>query len=425
MAEQADLLLEEKKPGSSAEATEATEWTDVLCMACETAECSFQPMRLKRRKAADIDITIRMVACGICHTDVHTAAGHLTTLGLTNYPCVPGHELAGVCVAVGSKVTKFKIGDHVGVGCMIDSCRNCANCKAGLEQKCLGQVGTYNAPKTLERSESYPKGTRPLGGYTDLMVVQQDFAILIPQTYPLECAGPVMCAGVTLYDPLMVNKAGPGTKVAIVGLGGLGLIGVKIAKALGCEVLAVSSSEGKSTIAKSAGADNFVIASKIVGSAHVGAFDLVLNTIPVEHDYTLYSKLVNKKGKQVILGLNTALVAGIIADAVVGKGSRIAGSGIGSIKATQEVIDLCAKHDIKPEIKLIGVHEINRVYEELDNSNASAVRYVIDIAGTLNESAFEKCKDLAPPKLKPYAGMSVGDIVGAICAVFCCCRPCC
>lgn len=403
---------------------ESGEWTDVLCMACSSTDCNFAPMRLKRRPMSDIDVKIKMKFCGICHTDLHTAAGHLSTLGLTNYPCVPGHELAGVCVAVGSKVTKFKVGDAVGVGCMIDSCRTCKNCKAGLEQKCLGQVGTYNAPKTLERSESYPKGTRPLGGYTDIMICQEDFCVLIPPTYPLECAGPIMCAGVTLYDPLMVNKAGPGTKVAIVGLGGLGLIGIKIAKALGCEILAVSSSEAKSAIAKSCGADNFVIAKKIVGSAHVGGYDLVLNTIPVEHDYTIYSKLVNKKGKQVILGLNTALVAGIIADAVVGKGSRIAGSGIGSIAATQAVIDLCAMHDIKPEIKLIGVHEINRVYEELDSANASAVRYVIDI-GTLDEGAFETCKDLKPPKLQPYAGMSLTDIVCAIGAVFCCCRPCC
>ena len=272
--------------------------TDVLCMACTDGSCDFKPMKLQRRALNDVDIKIAMKFCGICHTDLHTAAGHLSALGLTNYPCVPGHELAGVCVEVGSKVTKVKVGDLVGVGCMVDSCRECGNCKAGLEQKCIKQVGTYNAPST-PRAESFPPKTRTLGGYTDIMVVQQDFVVIIPPSYPLECAGPVMCAGVTLYDPLMVHGAGPGTRVAIVGLGGLGIMGVKIAKALGCTVLAVSSSAAKEGLARQVGADGFVTAGAIAGSAHAGSIDLVLNTVPVEHDYTVYSRLLSSRGKQV------------------------------------------------------------------------------------------------------------------------------
>ena len=177
----------------------------------------------------EMDLVLDMKFCGVCHTDLHTAAGHLTALGLTNYPCVPGHELAGICVAVGSKVSKFKVGDQLGVGCMVGSCGSCGACQRGEEQKCMSQIGTYNAPPgKTGMAAVYPPDSRTLGGYSNKMVIHEAFAIRIPDSYPLEYAGPVMCAGVTLYDPLIRYKATKGSRVAVVGIGGLGVMGVKV-----------------------------------------------------------------------------------------------------------------------------------------------------------------------------------------------------
>ena len=193
---------------------------------------------------------------------------------------LPGHELSGVCVAVGSKVTKIKVGDHIGVGCMVDSCGKCGSCKSGEEQKCSSQVGTYNAPAT-PRAQTFPPGGRTLGGYTNIMVVQEHFAIVIPKSYPLEFAGPVMCAGVTLFDPLRRYGASSLKKVAIVGLGGLGMMGIKLANAMGATVTAISRSASKKDIAAKAGADKYIASSDNAQMAeYKGYFDLVLNTIP-------------------------------------------------------------------------------------------------------------------------------------------------
>ena len=230
---------------------------------------------------------------------------------------------------------------------MVDSCFNCSACKAGEEQKCTKQVGTYNAPST-PRSESYPTGGRTLGGYTNLMVVHEQFAIIIPDDYPLACAGPVMCSGVTLYDPLVRYGATKGSNVAIIGIGGLGIIGMKIAKAMGCKVTAISrspvSSEKGQTAVLKCKIDSYIQStdSKQMTS-HAGSYDIILNTIPNEHDYTIYNPLLAKNGKHIILGLNTGLVAGIIVDAITCGSSKVKGSVIGSIKATQEVINLCNK----------------------------------------------------------------------------------
>jgi len=204
---------------------------DVLCMACSDGKCDFKPMKFQRRALKPNDVLLDMKFCGICHTDLHNAAGHTAALGLQAYPCVPGHELAGVCTAVGSAVTKVKVGDNVGVGCMVDSCGGCGACQRGEEQKCTSQVGTYNHPGNKNRSgraDTFPLGGHTLGGYTTTFVVHENFAVIIPQSFPLEYAGPVMCAGVTLFDPLRRYGAGPGKTVAIVGIGGLGQMGVKV-----------------------------------------------------------------------------------------------------------------------------------------------------------------------------------------------------
>jgi len=253
--------------------------------------------------------------------------------------------------------------------------------------------------------------------------VHQNFAIKIPKEYPLEAAGPIMCAGVTLYDPLKRNGAKEGTRVAIVGIGGLGDVGIRIAKAIGCHVAAVSSTASKKSSAMKSGADVFICSSEADSmKEHLGSYDLVLNTIAVEHDYTVYSRLLARGGKHVILGLNSALIAGFVTNGIV-CGSKIKGSGIGSIAATQEVIDLCARNNITPEIKLIGVEEINSVYEILDTKNIGGLRYVIDIS-TLNDSAIAKCEALAPPKIAPYAGITCGTICATLCDMLCCCRWC-
>ena len=237
---------------------------EALCMGCKDEACDFKPMPMLRRPVGDEDVLMEMFYCGICHTDLHTAAGHLGGLGMKKYPCVPGHELAGVCTAVGKNVTRVKVGDHVGVGCMVDSCLNCSACKRGEEQKCSKQVGTYGANNKNGRAATGPVGgatltpAHTLGGYTTQMVVHERFAIIIPKEYGLEYAGPVMCAGVTLFDPLRRYKATAGSRVAVVGLGGLGQMGVKIAEAMGCTVTVVSRSPSKEKFAKQCGATAFI-----------------------------------------------------------------------------------------------------------------------------------------------------------------------
>ena len=405
--------------------TKEAEPVDVLCMATSDSSCNFKPMRFQRRPVGEFDIKIKMQYCGICHTDLHVASGHMGAIGMKSYPCVPGHELAGICVEVGQKVTKIKVGDPVGVGCMVDSCFNCSACKRGDEHKCIKQVGTYAAPST-PRSATYPAGGRTLGGYTNYFVVQEHFAILIPRNIPLQYAGPVMCAGVTLYTPLKDFNATAGTRVAIVGIGGLGSIGIKIAKAKKCIVTAISQNATKEQFARTCGADAFICSSdKAQMAAAAGTFDLVLNTISAEHDEYVYTRLVKSGGKHVMLGINTSFIASMVADGLLCGSSKVGASGIGSIASTQEVIDLCAEHNILPEIDVINVEDINKAYEALDKQNASGLRYVIDIAGSLNEDAFRRCEEVPPPSFTPQqaiVSISCGSICGAICHLLCCCR---
>ena len=401
---------------------------NVLCMATADAKCHFKPVRFQRRAVGPHDVLVDMKYCGVCHTDVHSAQGQLAALTGKCYPCVPGHELAGVAVLVGDQVTRVKVGDHIGVGCMVDSCLTCAACKRGEEQMCSKQVATYNGKDFSGRAATGP-GAPPhtLGGYTDKMVVHERFAVIIPKTYPLECAGPVMCAGVTLFDPLRRHGAGKGTRVAIVGVGGLGQMGIRIAKAMGCVVTAITRSAGKADFARECGADEVIVstsAEQMAKARRARALDLVLNTIPVEHDYSPFTALLSGGGKQVMLGLNTGLIAGFAVNAMCCGRSRVTGSGIGGIEATQAVIDLCDKFDIKPFIKVVPVEKLGSVYEELEKSNESGARYVLDIAGSLNEDAFKRCAETAPPTLHAAPPLSLFSIVGGICGLLCSCRWC-
>lgn len=369
-------------------------------MGCADKTCDFKPVKMQRRKVGANDVEIDMKFCGVCHSDVACAAHHNPFYMLNSpYPCVPGHELAGIVKSVGANVTKFKVGDKVGVGCLVNSCKKCGNCKKGQENECLKLVMTYG--QKVKKSEA-PNGYT-LGGYTNVMVVDEHFAIPIPESYPLEKAGPVMCAGVTMYDPLKKYNCGPGTRLAIVGLGGLGQMGIKLGKILGAEVTVISRSPAKEKIATGFGADHFLVSTNADQMAKAkGSFDLILNTIPLYHKYTEYSPLLAKKGNHVLIGLHNGTLAGVVTDKVTCGATKIPGSMIGGIPATVEVMELVAEHGIMLETELVGVDKINSVFEKLDSNNDSGIRYVLDIGNTLNEGAYEKCKDVPPPKLQPH-----------------------
>lgn len=378
------------------------ETIDAWCMACKDNNCDFKPTILQRRAVGDFDVEIAMKYCGVCHTDLHVAARHNPFRMLNSpYPCVPGHELAGIVKSIGPKVTKVKVGEQVGVGCLVGSCLNCRACKKGQENECLHLVQTYGTSVSKKQS---PVG-HTLGGYTSVMVVHEHFAIKIPESFPLEAAGPVMCAGVTVYDPLKKYNCTVGTQLAVVGLGGLGQMAIKIGKIMGAEITVFSRSPSKEKIAKGFGADHFVVSSNADEmAANEKKFDLVLNFIPAYHAYTEYNRLLAKKGKQVLMGLHDGTVAGLVTDRVTFGSSSFAGSMIGGIPATQEVIDLCAKHDIRPQVKVVHVKELNSIMEKLGSNNDEAIRYVLDIENTLNESAVEACKDVPAPELKEHRG---------------------
>lgn len=375
----------------------------VLCMGCKDEKCDFKPLKLERRPVGDFDVLIDMKYCGVCHSDLHMAASH-NKINKANYPCVPGHELAGVVTQVGSKVTKVKVGQKVGVGCMVDSCLNCANCKKGEEQKCAStNTGTYNNKD--KHGRAHHPGGYTLGGYTDKFVVHEHFTIIIPDTYPLECAGPVMCAGITMYDPLKKYEIKEGKTVGIVGLGGLGQMGVRLGNALGAKVTVISRSNKKEAFAKECGAETFVVSTdKESMKAQKGSLDLILNTVPGYHDYCAYNSLLKKSGKQVLLGLHAGIAGAVVVNKLTFGTSRVTMSGIGGIPNTEEVLALCDKHKIYPKIKVMPCEDLNEIYTKLDGSNDEGLRYVLDIENTLNEKTSEKCEGKEPPTLAPFSG---------------------
>lgn len=398
----APRLARDPSIGMSAPATKTDDPIPYLCVACDDANCRFVPLRAHRRPLGPRDILIDLRYTGVCHSDVVNAAGHMAgVMPKPEYPYCPGHELAGVCAAVGSEVTRFTIGDFVGVGCIVDSCLECAKCLAGEEQMCAkGMTGTYGARNKFGRAETYPIGEQTKGGYATRHVVDERFAVSIPSTFDLKFAGPVMCAGVTVYDPMRRYGATRGSRVGVVGLGGLGQMAVKIAKALGCEVTVISRARTKEAYAKSIGASNFVCSEERESiDANRGTLDLILNTVPVHHDYKKFQKLLSRersarvKGrpKQIILGLHVGLVAGLFSSTIRGEASPLAMSGIGGVRATQEVMDLCAKHDIKPDIKVVQPNQLTEVYQILDDGNDGGERFVIDISSMTR--AFENGDD--------------------------------
>ena len=323
---------------------------------------------IERRDVGPHDVAFDIKFAGICHSDIHTVKGEW---GPAKYPVVPGHEIAGVVTEVGSEVTKYKVGDHVGVGCMVGSCQNCDNCKAGLEQYCLGtgMIGTYNA---TDRD-----GTPTQGGYSQAIVTDEKFVLRIPDSIPLDKAAPLLCAGVTLWSPLKHWNAGPGKKVAIIGLGSLGHMGVKLAAALGAEVTVLSQSLKKMEDGLRLGASHYYATSDPDTFAKLaGQFDLILNTVSANLNMGAYISLLKVDGTLVELGAPEQPLEVPFFPLAGGRRS-ISGSMIGGIPETQDMLDFCAEHGVTPEIEVIEASYVNEAYERVLSSDVR-YRFVID-----------------------------------------------
>lgn len=331
------------------------------------------PYPFERREPRDHEVLIDIKYCGVCHSDIHQTRDEWSEyMEESIFPMVPGHEIAGVVTAVGGKVTKYKVGDKVGVGCFVDSCRTCAECKRGLEQYCsVHTVWTYNG-RDHEGAPTY-------GGYSDKVVVDENYVLRIPANLPLDGAAPLLCAGITLYSPLKHWQAGPGKNVAIVGLGGLGHMGVKLAHALGAEVTVLSHSLKKQADAKRLGADHFYATSDPETFTKLKrSFDLILSTVSADVDWSEYLGLLKVDGSMVVVGLPEKPAA-IAAFALTGGRRSLAGSQIGGIQETQEMLDFCGKHDLTSDIEVVPIQKVNEAYERVLRSDVR-YRFVIDLA---------------------------------------------
>ncbi|MGF6173843.1 NAD(P)-dependent alcohol dehydrogenase [Ensifer sp. 4252] len=327
------------------------------------------PFTFERREPRDDDVVIDIKYCGVCHSDIHQARNEW---GNSAFPMVPGHEIVGIVTAVGSKVTKFKVGDRAGVGCFVDSCTTCATRDLDLEHYLPGLVVTYNGVEADGK-------TATQGGYSDSIVVKEGYVLSIPENLPLDAAAPLLCAGITLYSPLRHWKAGPGKKVAIVGMGGLGHMGVKIAHAMGAEVTVLSQSLSKKEDGLKLGADHYYATNDPETFKTLqGNFDLIICTVAAEIDWNAYLNLLKVDGDFVLVGIPENAVP-VHAFALVPARRSISGSMIGSIKETQEMLDFCGEHNIVSEIETIKIQEINEAYERVVKSDVR-YRFVIDMA---------------------------------------------
>ncbi|MGA5544288.1 NAD(P)-dependent alcohol dehydrogenase [Mycobacterium sp. NPDC051198] len=342
----------------------------VYAYAANSATEPLAKTTITRREVGPHDVAFDIHFAGICHSDIHTVKAEW---GTPNYPVVAGHEIAGVVTEVGSEVTKYKVGDHVGVGCFVDSCRECDNCKAGLEQYCTGSgmIGTYNATGR--------DGTPTYGGYSGAIVVDENYVLRIPDSIPLDKAAPLLCAGVTLFSPLRHWNAGPGKKIAVIGLGGLGHMGVKLAHAMGAHVTVLSQSLKKMEDGLRLGADEYYATSDPDTFRKLtGQFDLILNTVSANLDLGAYLGLLKTDGTLVELGAPEKPL--VVPFFPLGAYRRsLSGSMIGGIPETQEMLEFCAEHDVTPEIEVIQPDYINEAYERVLASDVR-YRFVIDTA---------------------------------------------
>ncbi len=344
--------------------------TAIKAYAAQSASTPLALWNLERREPKPHDVEIEILFCGVCHSDLHTVRNEW---GGTIYPCVPGHEIVGRITRVGDHVKKYKEGDLAGVGCLVDSCRECNSCKDGLEQYCEnGMVGTYNGQEKDGSGNTY-------GGYSKQIVVHEDFVLRISDKQPLEGIAPLLCAGITTYSPLKHWKVGKGDKVGVVGLGGLGHMGVKLAVSFGAEVTMLSHSPSKEKDAKSLGAHKFVLTSdKEQVKAISNYFDFILDTVSAEHDYNLYLNLLKTNGKMVCVGAPPT-PAQIPAFNLIMKRRSLAGSLIGGIPETQEMLNYCAEHNIVSDVEVISIKDINEAYERMLKGDVR-YRFVIDMA---------------------------------------------
>jgi uncharacterized zinc-type alcohol dehydrogenase-like protein len=341
--------------------------------------------RFERRQPGPRDVKIEILYCGVCHSDLHLARNEWKD---AVYPVVPGHEIVGRVTAVGRQVRKFKEGDLAGVGCMVDSCRRCVNCDEGLEQYCdHGFTMTYNSPDPQTGAMTY-------GGYSSIIVVDEDFVLRIPEALDPAAAAPLLCAGITAYSPLRQWKVGKGHKVGVVGLGGLGHMAVKLAHAMGAHVVLFTTSPGKVADGRRLGADEVVVSRNEDAMAkHAGSFDFILNTVAAPHNLDVYLGLLRRDGTMCLVGAPAERHPSPNVFSLISKRRRLAGSLIGGIAETQEMLDFCAAHGIVADIETIPVQDINEAWERMLRSDVK-YRFVIDMASLKQEKAAAKA-DLA------------------------------
>jgi alcohol dehydrogenase (NADP+) len=342
----------------------------VSAYAAQSAESPLASTTIERRALGEGDVLIDILFCGVCHTDVHIAQNES---GRTVYPVVPGHEIVGRVREVGSGVTRHRPGDMVGVGCMVDSCRTCEPCHEGDEQFCAGKTLTYGSVEKQTGRMTY-------GGYSKAIVVDQDFVLRIPPELDPAAAAPLLCAGITTYSPLKHWKVGPGQKVGVVGLGGLGHMAVKLAKAMGAHVVLFTTSPGKIGDGLELGADEVVVSTDAEARAkHLSSFHLILNTVAVPHDLNIFLPLLRRNGVMTILGAPSTPHAPLQTFNLISNRRSLAGSPLGSLAETQEMLDFCAEHGIAADIETIAISDINTAYDRMLKSDVR-YRFVIDLA---------------------------------------------
>ena len=339
--------------------------------AAQSPESPLAPFTLDRRAPGPTDVRIEILFCGVCHSDLHTARGEWPG---TMYPVVPGHEIVGTVVAVGGAVKTCAVGQTVAVGCLVDSCRKCSNCQEGLEQFCAGMVLTYNAP------DAHIPGKPTYGGYSKEIVVDEAFVLRVPSSLDPAAAAPLLCAGITTYSPLRHWGVTAGKKVGIVGLGGLGHMGVKLSHAMGAHTVLFTTSPGKVADGKRLGAEDVVISKDAAQmTAHTGSFDFILNTVAVAHDLDQFLSLLKRDGTMCLVGAPATPHPSPNVFNLIFQRRAIAGSLIGGLPETQEMLDFCAAHKVAADIEMIRMDQINEAYERMLKSDVK-YRFVIDMA---------------------------------------------
>jgi len=346
---------------------------NVRAFGTESADVPLHPLNIVRRGLTAHDVEIEILYCGICHSDLHSVKNEW---GHTAFPIVPGHEIVGRVTKTGAEVERFKVGDLAAVGCIVDSCGKCEYCKAGLEQFCeKGMTVVFGSPDRTMGGHTY-------GGFSESIVVSEDYVLHIPAKLDLASAAPLLCAGITVYSPLKHWRTGPGKKVGIIGIGGLGHVAIKIAKAMGAYVVVFTTSQSKAQDARRLGADGVVLSTDAEEMGRQSGFDMILDTVSAKHDVNVYLRLLKVDGSLVLVGLPVDELP-VGAFNLVGGRKNFSGSNIGGIAETQEMIDFCADHSITAEVELISMRQVNKAFDRLQAGDVH-YRFVIDMASLKN-----------------------------------------